>query len=327
MLLCIVPLFTYKTKQFLWAALKIFIVLVAGYFVYRKLITADFWVLENHFSNIDTTSLYLYITIMILLSVLNWGLEIKKWQILSSQVRTLTLKNTLGHVFIAHIFGFVTPAKAGDYGAKSLFFPKEDRKKVLFLNFLGNMYQLLATLFFGLIGLGIIAFFTSGSAIFFWLMAVMMCLLFYFIFPRFLNRIKWSIAGYNWAKVRSYFKTIKPTIKKNSKAISFIRYLVFAHQFYFVLWVLGSDLSYIFTMACIMSIYLITSVLPVMQLFDVVIKGGVGVIIFSWFGISEEIVLSAVLAMWILNTLLPLVVGSYFLLSRKRIYHPSHLLK
>lgn len=320
-----VPLYPYKTKQFLWAAIKILIILVAGYVVYRKLVTADFWILENHLRGINTTSLYSYITITVILTLLNWGLEVKKWQVLVSQIRALTYKNALSEVLIAHISGFVTPAKAGDYGAKSLFYPKEDRKKILFLNFLGNLFQLFATVVFGLTGFGIIAFFTSGSAIFFWLLTVMMCLLFYLIFPRFLNHINWSIAGYNWAKVRSYLKRIRPSIMMYTKVVSFIRYLIFAHQFYFILWVLGNDLSYIFTMACIMATYLATSVLPVIQLFDFLIKGSVAVIIFSWFGILEEIVLSTVLTMWICNTLLPLVVGGCFLLSRKRHHHPSHL--
>lgn len=323
MLLCAVPLYTYKTKQFSWAVIKILVVLLACYFVYRKLSTADFWILESHLAKYHNTSLYLYIAILLIVSIVNWGLEIKKWQILVSQIRALSFKNMLSQVLTAHISGFITPAKTGDYGAKSLFFPKEDRKKILFLNFLGNMYQLLATLLFGLVGLGILAFYTSGSAIFFWLMAVMMCLLFYFIFPRFLSRIKWSISGYNWAKVRVYFKTIRPSLKRRVRRLSFARYLVFAHQFYMIFWLLGNDISYLFTMACILAVYLLSSLVPVMQLFDVVVKGGIAVLVFSRFGVSEEMVLSAVLIMWIFNTLLPLVVGVYFLLSRKRIHHPT----
>lgn len=307
-----------KATQFLWAAIKILIVLLAGYFVYQKLLQADFWLLESHLDNTNRIFLYSYIAILILLSVVNWGLEIRKWRLLVSVVRPLSTKASSRQVFTAHLSGFITPAKAGDYGAKALAFPKEDRKKILFLNFLGNMYQLLATLFFGGIGLGIIAFFTSGTAIFFWLMGVMMCVLFYFIFPRFFNRIKWSLGGFSWAKVRSFLRTISLDVKKRARLLSFLRYVVFAHQFYFILWVLGSDLSYIFTMSCIGAMYLLSSLLPVMQLFDVVVRGGIAILIFGWFYVSEEIVLSAVLVMWLLNVMFPLLLGVYFLLVPAR---------
>ena len=65
--------------------------------------------------------------------------------------------------------------------------------------------------------------------------------------------------------------------------------------------------------------YLLVSVMPSFFVLDVVIRGGVAVWLFSFLGVSEIAVLSTVFFMWILNTVLPALVGSYFVLTFKPI--------
>jgi len=61
--------------------------------------------------------------------------------------------------------------------------------------------------------------------------------------------------------------------------------------------------------------YFLVSTVPTIFIFDVVVRGGVAVWLFSFAGISDLMVLSTVLVMWILNFVLPSIIGSYFVIA------------
>jgi hypothetical protein len=65
--------------------------------------------------------------------------------------------------------------------------------------------------------------------------------------------------------------------------------------------------------------YFLVSVIPTFFIFDVVIRGGVAVWLFSFLGVPELVILSTVLAMWLLNFVLPALFGSFFVLT----YQPA----
>lgn len=308
------PRLSHKAKQFLWWTIKIAIVLLASYFIHSRLDNDILSTIQYQILEIDTLSLYLYISIL-LLTLVNWALECKKWHLLSNHIKQNTVSNSISQTLIAHLSGFITPAKTGDYGAKVLFYVPEQRKKILFLNFIGNMYQMIATIFFGFIGLGIIAFFTDGMAIFFWGLSLFISFILYNLLPKVLRSFNWSLKGNAWHKVKNYWKTIPIKIKKGTLILSFARYIVFAHQFYFLLIILGASISYPFAMAAIGAMYLMSSIIPVMQLLDVVVRGGVAVWIFSWYNVPEEIIIVTVFIMWFSNVVLPLLPGTYFLIT------------
>jgi hypothetical protein len=312
------PRLSHKATQLLWATLKILIVVLAGYFIYSKLNRSGLINLQFQLSEINTSSLYFYIIVILLFTSANWLFEFKKWQVLVGYIRQLSFRESAQQTLTAHLAGFVTPAKAGDYGAKALYYPKEQRKKILFLNFIGNMYQLLATLLVGFIGLGILALFTSGTAIFFWGLSIFMTLVFYQILPKVLKRFNWSLKGNAWHKIKSFWKAIPKDIKRKTRLYSLIRYAIFAHQFYIILLMLGADIPYVFAMSCIAAMYILSSLIPVMQLLDVIVRGGVAVFVFSWYFVPEEIVLSTVLIMWLCNVVLPLLPGTIFLFKNKK---------
>jgi len=93
--------------------------------------------------------------------------------------------------------------------------------------------------------------------------------------------------------------------------------LIFTFQFYYLLVLFGIDMSYLEAMSAIACMYILSSIIPSIFIFDVIIKGGVAVYLFGLIGVSESIVLSIVTFMWILNFVLPSVIGSYHVLKFK----------
>ncbi|TVZ52882.1 hypothetical protein [Dokdonia sp. Hel_I_53] len=312
------PRLSSKTKQLLWAIVKILILVAAAYFIYLKIDAQSLQELRNQLDLHSTLNVIFLVTTLLLFSTANWFFEVLKWKELVSYLEDIRFRESVNQTFTAHLIGFITPAKAGDYGSKAFFYNPKERKKILFLNFIGNMYQLLATLIFGFIGLGVIAFFTSGTAIFFWGLSIFMTLILYQITPKLLRSINWTLKGNVWYKIKGFWKKIPAPLKTKVRLLSILRYVIFAHQFYLILYLLGSDLNYPFSMACIFTMYVLSSLFPIMQLFDVVVRVSVAVIVFAWFDVAEEIVLMTVLLMWFFNVLLPLILGAYYLLIRQR---------
>jgi len=63
--------------------------------------------------------------------------------------------------------------------------------------------------------------------------------------------------------------------------------------------------------------YFIASIIPILSLFDVLLKSAVAVFIFSFFEIDELKIICISLLMWIFNFVFPAVLGSYFVLTFK----------
>jgi hypothetical protein len=95
------------------------------------------------------------------------------------------------------------------------------------------------------------------------------------------------------------------------------RYLVFSHQYYFLFLAFDVDLPYLTLMAAVTSVYFLASSLPTFQFLDFAVKGSVAIYFFGILGVNEWIVVFISTLMWFLNVVLPVVLGSYYVLNFK----------
>nr|WP_309597738.1 hypothetical protein [Flavobacterium oreochromis] len=98
-----------------------------------------------------------------------------------------------------------------------------------------------------------------------------------------------------------------------------LRYFTFSHQYYFLFLIFDVNLPYLLLMSLITSVYFLASSLPSFQFLDFAVKGSVAVFFFGLLDVNEWIVLFISTLMWILNTVLPVIIGSYFVLNFKLI--------
>lgn len=306
----------YKTTQFPLLFAKLAIVTLAFWFIFSKLFenaqdSLKFWAdAVSH----EQIPVLLWIS-LILLSVGNWFFEIKKWQLLASQIKPISFTEAVNQTLSSFTASVFTPNRIGEYGAKSLFFEKKDWKKIVFLNFVGNITQLTVTVFFGLLGLLILYKFIelpfSNSKIF---MVGGLLLLIPAVLLFFRNK-KLNIKGYSLEKLKEYFRNINARTKFNLVSFSTLRYLLFSHQFYLFLMIFGADLNYFEAISAIFVVYLFASALPSIFVLEAVVKGSVALWVFSFFQIEEMVVLSSVGFMWLFNFGIPAILGSYFVLQ------------
>ncbi len=308
---------SHKSKQFLSFGIKLLVLIIAFFIIWQQ-ITKDFDILfAGYKANIHFILSYSNIAILLLLSFFNWFFEILKWQTLVSHCRKLTLKSSSIQVLKGHLTAFVTPAKIGEYGAKAMCYPSQKRKQIVFLNFLGNMLQMMITTIFGVIGMGLLIAVQFQEYLPYYLIILITGILIIIILHLVTARSSLNYKGYSWQRLTAFLGSISTTIKTKALLFSLIRYLIFSHQFYFMLTLFNVPISYEMGMALITTIYLISSLLPMLQFFDVVIKGGVAIVVFRIVGANEFTILLITSLMWFLNIVIPMIPASYFWITHK----------
>lgn len=289
-------------------------------YIYSKLTASDGLQLErftellkNRKSNIVSLVTFL------LLALANWFFEILKWKTIVSTIAPLTFTSAMRQSLAALTVSLATPNRIGDYGAKAMFFQVEKRKQILLLNFFSNSFQMAVTCFFGIIGLVFVVLefgisFSITKMMIFLISIVCLGYLGYYFKEKQL-----ILKGLSVSKVVQYFKNIAIETKLRILMFSIFRFLIFSYLFYTLLLFFGASLPFFEGMLIIFSMYLLVSLIPTIFIFDVLVRGGVAVWLFSMAGVSELVVLSTVLSMWLLNFVGPALWGSFYVITFKPI--------
>lgn len=258
------------------------------------------------------------ILVLLLLTFFNWYFEILKWQSLSSHVRENSFRAATKESLASFTAAIFTPSRIGEYGAKCLYYVRSSWRKIIFLNFLGNMAQVFATYFFGIAGLLFLITTLDLPLPAFNAILVAGLLFSPFVVYWIMKRFKIRLKGYSIQRLEDSFHKVPEPIKWKTIAYATVRFLIFTHQFYFLLLVFKVAVSYPLLISGVFSTYILASLIPTMIIFDALIKGGFAVWVFGLLQVPQIVVLSIVLTVWILNFALPGVIGSYFVLKYQR---------
>lgn len=297
-----------KAKQFLVFTIKLLIVVGAFYFIYNQLAHNDKLDWVKFTELLRQKQSVIGIIFLLSLSVANRFLEILKWQNLVTTIHVITIGEASKQVLSALTAGIFTPNGIGEYAGKALYFKKSKTKKIVFLNLICNGIQMILTILFGTLGLFLIGY---------WLWALGILTLSLFIILLSILSKKVAIKGYSFEKLLVKINEIPKRIHAKNNWFALSRYLIFSHQYYFLFLAFGVDLPYFTLMGLIATVYFLASALPAFQFLDFAVKGSIAVFFFSKFGVNEWIVIFVSTLMWFLNVVLPVVIGSYFVLKFK----------
>ena len=308
----------YKTKQFFFVLIKLSIVVGAVYFIYNKLVNnkeLDFDVFIDFLSENNTFSLKNTL-FLLFLTFFNWFFEILKWQNLVNSITKISFFEALKQSLASHTASLFTPNRIGDYAAKTIYFGGHQRKKIVLLNLIGNMTQMLITLVFGIIGVLMFTFQYHVDISYYKLARILTYALIGVIAIGFgVTHKRFQIKGFSFSKVKVFIKGLSVKIHVKNILFSLIRYLVFSFQFYYLFALFGVDITYLNAMVLISTTYIVVSIIPTIFIFDIVVKGSVALFVFGFAGINNITILSVTTLMWLLNFVLPSVFGSYYVLN------------
>jgi hypothetical protein len=308
---------SYKTKQLFLKLIKLSIVFGAFYFIYNRLTTNEhlnFIVFIDFLKENDVFSLKI-ILFLLILTFFNWFFEILKWQNLVNTIEDISFVNATKQSLAALTASLFTPNRIGDYAGKAIYFKSSKRRQIILLNLTSNMMQMTVTTIFGVIGFCFFIYSYNPDISYNKLgrfIVILSIVLTFAIFGA--KQTKFTIKGFSFQKVIDFIKSIPKKTHQKNALFSVIRYLIFSFQFYTFLNLFGVDVYYFNAMIVITTMYLLASIIPSVFIFDVVIKGSVALYIFEIVGVNDLTILSIITLMWILNFVLPSLIGSFFVL-------------
>ncbi|AMC10802.1 hypothetical protein Lupro_05905 [Lutibacter profundi] len=307
-----------KHKDYILLLVKLVIVFGSLYFIYHKLVNnklLSFSELQQQITVLFSKNIWALLLILLFTDV-NWLLETYKWKVIVSVEKKITFFEAFEQSFASLTASLITPNKIGEYGAKALFFKKKYRKKIVLLNFLGNMSQLAVTTFFGFIGITYfllyftinIPYFNSKKLVLIIAITIILFLIIKKI--RFFKSVKIYVT-----KISIYLKQIPKVIYVKTIGFALLRYIVFTHQFYFLLKLFSVETNYITLINLLFCMYFIASIIPSLTIFDWAIKGSVAIWVFSFIELNELTIITVTLLMWLLNFAIPALLGSVFIFN------------
>ncbi|NJB82830.1 hypothetical protein [Wenyingzhuangia aestuarii] len=230
------------------------------------------------------------------LTIGNWIFEILKWKVVINTFKNISFKTATYQTLVAYTYGMITPFNSGNYAKKIFFYPKEQGKRIVFLNLSKGIYQMLTTIFFGVWGVFVlmneINFELYNQQLFFILTSCVgvIALIIYRV------------------KILQLVKSLSIKVHLQLFLYSVIKFVCFS----FVLMVLlhQENLPLLKLYAGICAVYLLSSLLPILNILDFAIKGSVALWVLSPLGYSQQNILIAYFVLWICNHASPSILGS-----------------
>ncbi|WP_238568366.1 lysylphosphatidylglycerol synthase domain-containing protein [Algibacter lectus] len=296
------------------------IVVAAFYFIYDKLAYNSELSFSNFISFLSINAIFTIKNtfILLILSSLNWLFEIIKWQTLISTLKKISLKQALKQTLGSLTASLITPNRIGEYGAKAMFYLPKLRKHVMLINLISNLQQMSVTIILGAIGL--FAFINTYNLEANYARLIVTVVIGIITVSLILLGLAQYEIGIKWTpllKLKVFIENFPGEKIRIGFSLSLVRYAIFSFQFFYLLQIFQIEISYLDSMMVITTMYLLVSIIPTIFIFDVVIKGSVAVYLFEFLGVNDLVILSVITIMWILNFVLPSLIGSYFVIQFK----------
>jgi len=317
-----------KTIGFL---LKVGIVAFALFFLYQQLTSkssVEQFDLDQILVKLQEN--YIVVTVVILMMFLNWFIESLKWRFLISKIEKVSIKRSIRAIFSGITVSAFTPNRVGEYGGRVFCLEKADRIKGILITVIGSMAQLVITIFFGSIGILLIPnlmpefdAILSQFVFAYPIMLFLLILLNVLLVTLFLNASVFSVVLSKIKFLRKFKKYNEVFSFYNSSELLEIllysvgRYIVFTTQFFILLQVFDVQIGYVDAMILITTMLLVISIIPTIAITEIGIRGSVALFLFGLVSVNAIGILSATFVMWVINLLLPALIGTIFIFSLK----------
>lgn len=313
-------------KKDLIVPVKILIVAFSLWFIYKQVIEKedldDFLKLYSKLA--EHRYNWINFFFIVVLMVINWYLEAYKWKVLVDKFEKITVFRALRATFSGIIVSFFTPNRVGEFAGRILHISPTVRIQAALATLIGSASQLMVTCIIGSLGfayflptflnlelpytilLWIIAFIATG---------LLLQLFFHF---GFLSKVLHHLRILDrFGKYVDVFKQYSSFELKKILLLSFLRYLVFAAQFVWLLQLMGVNLSFFFLAGLVSVVYLTLTVIPSIAITELPVRGSVAVFIIGQYSSEHLGILCAAFTLWFINLVIPAAIGSLSILYFK----------
>jgi Lysylphosphatidylglycerol synthase TM region len=265
-----------------------------------------------------------------MLVFINWGIEARKWQIQLRPLEKMSFLTAFKSVLAGCSITMLTPYRVGEYGGRILYVQEENRIDAIPLTILGSISQLFVTVMMGIGGLMYLKFIEHNEQLFSFLpsysvdillgitiLAAFMLLLIY-LRVSVIVKILSSIPSF--AKFVSHITLLNTFSRKQLLRIlflSFIRYTVFILQYILLLQALQVQISFFTCYWLITVFYLLMALAPTIGFTELPIRASASVALLQVYSNNTIGIQAASLGIFIINLVVPAVIGSILIFGIK----------
>jgi lysylphosphatidylglycerol synthase-like protein len=297
--------------------------------LYRQIINQNN--LQHRWAEIKSSWNNLTFLLVVLLMFLNWGIEAFKWQLLIRHLQPFSFFTSFKSVLAGSSVTMLTPNRVGEYGGRILYIEEDNRIQAISLAIVGSISQLLVTLVMGCFGFLFLRFVAAGDNNVSnllpqpWLDVVLylstgitiVVLLFYLRLGSLVRMIE-GIGKLK--KITRYIKVLDEIPGKQLLqvlSLSFCRYLVFVLQYILLIKIMHIDISAVMCFWLVSIFYLVIAIAPTIGFIELPLRVTASWEIFKFYTSNELGVGAAGLGIWLINLVIPAIIGSLLILSVK----------
>jgi hypothetical protein len=269
------------------------------------------------------------ILLTVLLMLLQWGIEARKWQLLASHIQPVTFGAACRSVLSGQALAFNTPNRLGEPVGRVVFLGEGNRLRGLALSLVGSGAQLILTF---VVGVAALAFFRAElyatpvlapginrilvdiALLCITVISVVMLVAYYRLawFIRWLE--KWPVVARHSYLV-SELEHFSPGELTRILILSALRYVLFVVQYMILLQLFEVKIGAADAAMMVCVLFLILAIIPTIAFAELGFRGSLGLQLFGMFSSNALGIIAATAGIWIINLLLPAVAGAVFLLG------------
>ena len=273
--------------------------------------------------------LTLYVFFIVILMPVNWITEAYKWKYSVKNIQKIQLQNSIKAVLASVAMGVFTPNRTGEIPGRAFYLNNCRLWEATFSTMIGAIAQLVVTLVSGFI---LLPFFLNKIIndniilIVFTIISILLSIIITYLYFNINHLSKLS----NWKIFRKapgfseqieIFKSFSSKMLFHILLLSLLRYVIFSIQFILTLKSFSINLSFSQYLITVPVYYLIITAVPTIALSEIGVRGSAGVFIFSFYGLKNDAfqfnLLIASTFIWIINVVIPAIIGTFFIPSVK----------
>ena len=277
----------------------------------------------------NTIEFYTIILLLVFLQFINWTLEAFKFRILYQPYESITIKSSICSVYIGNFTSFFTPDRMGSFIGRILYLKNSSKLMITAVTALGNLSQLIVTIFFMI----------SGSIIYLLIdhdLVVLSKELMLTIIPVYLLIFNLLIVIYfkpnltfkymhKWKLLKSYILRLESLDKLTVKTkvlvlmLAMFRYMIFYLQFYILIMYFNINISGIELLVFVGLLYGIITFVPSPFMGNIGTREALSIYLASSVLGLYAPVISFII--WLINVALSTLIGGciYSFVTRKEI--------
>lgn len=282
-----------------------------AYLVYRLVTFDDYSAVVDGFSAAGGYE-WLCLLLILLLMPVNVCCEACRWQLLLRGVESVSLLDAHRQVYYGYVGAFVTPGRVGDYPARVLLLRDSSHwSAAVVMGGVGVLAMYLVEIVLGVPAWVLLSRYELGVPMRDVLVAVLVVLLMMtvvFVAVRRLPRYAWC--GARLRQCCEGASRLSGRDLLQLLLLSVLRYVVWLVQLSLALRFSGVVLTPVELLMAIPAYYLLLGVVPTVPVADIAVRGSLSILVFGVFSPNTAGIAIAIVVIWIINTMLPMLVGT-----------------